>query len=399
MNSVSIDHSLPMQAIRRVAAIVALSTLFSSGCANDNPTPNVYTTSLSPEQPNSERRLGWSPKAASVPLHPVTNGLEGAIQLGSADAEPFRVRLEKSSGAQYFDKLLVDKNRDGNFAESEALVTTPNEVRNKMWSSFTTELSVTIADSTDGTVTSNPYPISLWFVEDPREDKLDLALRFTRSGWMQGRIAISGVDAHIRISESVLDGRFTLEDEWTIAEPDSIENLYSFRHDRPLQRHAWLGERAFRIVSLSQDGRSVSIEPIDPGVTRSQEAEDDDQLAVDRRAPRSGNSISFRRDFSAAEADAKTSGKPLFIDFETVWCGPCKTMDEWVYSADAVVDAAQGVVAVKVDGDDFPDLTERFDVSGYPTMLLVAPDGTVMNRLTGYQGVDTMAAFLAADPQ
>jgi hypothetical protein len=71
-------------------------------------------------------------------------------------------------------------------------------------------------------------------------------------------------------------------------------------------------------------------------------------------------------------------------------------MDQWVYTADAVVSASRAVIAVKVDGDDHPDLAKGHSVIGYPTMILLGPDGTEIRRLEGYRGVAEMAAFLTA---
>ena len=79
----------------------------------------------------------------------------------------------------------------------------------------------------------------------------------------------------------------------------------------------------------------------------------------------------------------------------TSWCGPCKQMDEWVYTADSVVDAASSLISAKVDGDDFPDIAKRFDVSGYPTMIRLEPNGEITGRLVGYQNVETMTTFLS----
>ena len=375
------------------AATLAACVAVAACSPSERPT-GALTASLHPGALSDSLRLNWSPKAAAVSLELRNDGLEGEMHLGSPEQQSFRVRLEKADGSAYYNVLAIDANRDGQFEDSEKLMTEPKEIRHKMWSSFETELTVDVTDSTTGKVVSNPYPIPLWYVEDPANPEPESALRFTRSGWMEGRIFIDSVDAYVRVSESLLDGQFTLDDEWGLALPDSAANLYSYKHDRPARRHAWLGEQAYRIVSLSRTGRSITIEPIDPGVTRAQEAIDDDQMAVDRRAPRSGDVVAFGHDFAAAEAESKASGKPLFIDFETVWCGPCKSMDEWVYTADSVVAASRGLVAVKVDGDDFPDLAKRFEVAGYPTMLIVSPDGAVADRLVGYQGVEAMAAFL-----
>ena len=92
-------------------------------------------------------------------------------------------------------------------------------------------------------------------------------------------------------------------------------------------------------------------------------------------------------------ADARAQRKLLFVDFETTWCGPCKSMDRWVYTAEKVVTAAAGVIAVKVDGDEHRDLVRRFAVEAYPTMILLSPTGVEIRRARGYRSVDAMATF------
>ena len=89
--------------------------------------------------------------------------------------------------------------------------------------------------------------------------------------------------------------------------------------------------------------------------------------------------------------------RALLIDFETVWCGPCKIMDEWVWTADDVVEASRSLIAVKVDGDDHLDLKERFGVEGFPTTILLDPDGEELGRGPGYVNVERMTAFLTGE--
>ena len=376
----------------RFLLLVVVLSLAGCGTGADD---TVIEATLLPGDFDGEKKLRWSPKAAAVSLAMFENGLSGMLHLGNSGGPAYSVRLEKSGLSPYFDVLKIDGNQDGAYDESETISTLPSESRYKMWSSFTYELSVPVRGSDSETLVENPYPMSLWYVQDLRDEQEEYALRFTRSGWMQGRVQINGVEAHIRISESKLDGVFDMEDEWTLALPDSIHNLFSFDHHRPAKRHAWLGEDAYRIVSMDLTGRSVQLEAIDPGVTREKEALDDDQTRVDRMAPHSGENVAFLHDFEAAEAQARAEGKQLFVDFETVWCGPCKTMEEWVYSADSVVEASRSVISVKVDGDEHPDIVDRFEVVGYPTMMLISPSGEVTSRLVGYQGVEAMTGFLS----
>ena len=100
-------------------------------------------------------------------------------------------------------------------------------------------------------------------------------------------------------------------------------------------------------------------------------------------------------DFEQAERVAKKKGKILLVDFETTWCGPCAMMDKYVYSADKLVAAAKDYVCVKVDGDKRKDLTKRFAVSAYPTLVLQGPQGEEIGRRVGYQSVARLSEWFA----
>jgi thiol:disulfide interchange protein len=140
----------------------------------------------------------------------------------------------------------------------------------------------------------------------------------------------------------------------------------------------------------------VRLEPCAPQLTEAEERERADTLRVDREAKRAAAPLAFGKDLAAALAAAAVDGKRVFVDFETTWCGPCKQMDQWVYTAHDVVAAATdtGVRAVKLDGDVERDLVKKYEVKGYPTLLLLDGTGAVVRRATGYQSVAAMARFL-----
>ncbi|MFT4604918.1 MAG: thiol-disulfide isomerase/thioredoxin, partial [Rhodothermales bacterium] len=275
----------------------------------------------------------------------------------------------------------------------EVVRTEPSETRGKTWSSFDATIQLPVEGSGGITV---PYPLAFWYVFDPAEPAQEEVLRYSRRGWYSGQVVLDGVPALVMLTESEMDGVLDNSDSWALAEADSEAVLLSYQASRSANRHAWFGEAAYRLVSIDPSGLRVSLQRGDPGITRAQEAAEEDVLAVDRNAPRSGREVAFS-EFETAEAESRREGKPLFVDFKTVWCGPCYTMDEWVFSADAVVDAAAGVVAAKVDGDDRRDLAKRFDITAYPTVLLLGSDGSEIRRHVGYLGVDSTAAFLAVE--
>ncbi|MCA8970026.1 MAG: thioredoxin family protein [Planctomycetes bacterium] len=345
----------------------------------------------------------WSPKAASVPLTTRDGALHGSFFLGSkavtntkvspstdlserTGAPPFRVSLSRSEGAAHVDMLWIDLDRDGEESPAERLHAEPKETRGKWWSSFQATLSL---PTSKGGVRS--YPIALWYVEDPREPDAAPALRWTRRGWHAGKLTIGDQPAYVSITERVMDGVFDQRDCWAIAR--SVDAL-TRAPSRSMEGHVWLDGVAYRALSIDSDGSAMTFEAFDPGFTEAEEKERADTTKPDREAPRAAAPLAFGKDFAAALAEAKRDGKQLFVDFETTWCGPCKAMDQWVYTAADVVDAGKGFVAVKLDGDEERDLVKKYGVGGYPTMLVLDADGKVLRRAVGYRGVKAMAAWL-----
>ena len=85
--------------------------------------------------------------------------------------------------------------------------------------------------------------------------------------------------------------------------------------------------------------------------------------------------IPWRTDYVAATAEAKQTGKPLFLYFTASWCGPCQSLKATTW-ADAEIDAAlRAYVPVKIDIDDHPDLAAEYRVQAVPTFIVVAQTG------------------------
>lgn len=350
----------------------------------------VATVSLQPADADAKGGPRWSPKAASVPLQRDGDTLHGRFALGPAGLPTVAVRLSRTSPDARFEQLWLDVDRDGQVDADETLTTTAKDQRGKWWSSFQATLPIPGTDDA-GEATSRPYPLSLWYVFDPAEPDAAPALRWTRRGWHHGQVELGGKPAFVQLMEGVLDGVFDQRDAWAIArQPADLGAAKS----TTLEHHVWLDGQAYRMVGIDADGRWLRLAAFDPGITEQEELARADLHKADREAARAAAPLAFGKDFAAALATAKASGKPLFVDFETTWCGPCKLMDQWVYTAADVVAAAQGLVAVKLDGDEQRDLVKRYEVAGYPTMLILDGEGQVVRRAVGYRSVRQMVEFL-----
>ncbi|MFI5459497.1 MAG: thioredoxin family protein [Isosphaerales bacterium] len=95
-----------------------------------------------------------------------------------------------------------------------------------------------------------------------------------------------------------------------------------------------------------------------------------------------------------ARQAASDGGKPfVLVDFYTVWCGPCKKLDETTWKDLGVRDwLSKEAVCLKVDAEKEETLAAKYRVNVYPTVLLLRPDGTEIDRLVGYRDAKTFLA-------
>jgi len=96
--------------------------------------------------------------------------------------------------------------------------------------------------------------------------------------------------------------------------------------------------------------------------------------------------IAWRKgDVDAAFVAAKADHKPLFLYWGAVWCPPCNQVKATLFNRQDFIERSRFFVPVYIDGDSpsAQKLGTRFNVSGYPTMILFTPDGREIVRLPG----------------
>jgi thioredoxin-related protein len=109
--------------------------------------------------------------------------------------------------------------------------------------------------------------------------------------------------------------------------------------------------------------------------------------------------VEWATDYNLALATAKASNKYVLLDFTgSDWCAYCIQIKKVVFSSHAFVTyARQNLVLVELDFPQrkvLPDkvkkqnalLASRYKVEGYPTVVLLAPNGKVLGQLDGYEG-------------
>jgi uncharacterized protein YyaL (SSP411 family) len=94
---------------------------------------------------------------------------------------------------------------------------------------------------------------------------------------------------------------------------------------------------------------------------------------------------------------AKSEHKLVLLDLGAVWCHWCHVMDEITYRDPKVVDIIrEEYLAVRVDQDARPDLSNRYEDYGWPATIIFSPDGKELAKRSGYLPPKPMASMLQA---
>ncbi|MGA2136545.1 MAG: DUF255 domain-containing protein [Bryobacteraceae bacterium] len=89
--------------------------------------------------------------------------------------------------------------------------------------------------------------------------------------------------------------------------------------------------------------------------------------------------------------------KFVLLDLEAVWCHWCHVMDETTYRDPSVVALVEShYIAVKVDQDSRPDISNRYEDYGWPATVVFGPDGGEIVKRQGYFKPAEMASILRA---
>lgn len=94
---------------------------------------------------------------------------------------------------------------------------------------------------------------------------------------------------------------------------------------------------------------------------------------------------------------SKKTGKPIFIDCYTVWCGPCKVLSKRTFTNPELGKFFnENFINMKVEMEkdaDGPELARLFRVRAYPTLLFLNSDGTLIKQSLGYVKPDYLLNF------
>ena len=142
------------------------------------------------------------------------------------------------------------------------------------------------------------------------------------------------------------------------------------------------------------------------GGNQAQSKSPDKNPVTDQKKAETPAEIDWLR-YSQGMAQAKESGKKVFVEFTARWCGYCRKMRATTFQDSTVIALLNdNFVSVSVDGDSRDTLdidgwitTEKkiareYRVSGYPTFWFLTPEGEKIAPVNGYKDARFMRDVL-----
>ena len=94
--------------------------------------------------------------------------------------------------------------------------------------------------------------------------------------------------------------------------------------------------------------------------------------------------------FDEALVQASQENRRLFVYVFTPWCGNCEQIESQAFTTPEVAALTADLLTIQVDGDteEGEVVTERYGTTGFPTVLILAPDGEEVDRILGFAYLD-----------
>ncbi len=109
-----------------------------------------------------------------------------------------------------------------------------------------------------------------------------------------------------------------------------------------------------------------------------------------------GGELQWATDWAATLKMAAEKKLPVLMDFYTDWCPPCKKLAAETFQDAGMINyfKAEKYVLIKVNPEKDRVAERKFKVYSYPTMIIIKPDGSELDRILGFRTAAQMVEEL-----
>lgn len=112
----------------------------------------------------------------------------------------------------------------------------------------------------------------------------------------------------------------------------------------------------------------------------------------------------WEHNLDAALKRAKAENRQVFLDIWAEWCGPCQHLKKNVFPTPEAMAGLQNFVPASVMTQSKSDYLpggkateDKYQVQGFPTLIILAPDGKELRRHVGaFRSGADLAKWLSA---
>lgn len=95
--------------------------------------------------------------------------------------------------------------------------------------------------------------------------------------------------------------------------------------------------------------------------------------------PNRADRIQWQKWGKAPFAEARRQQRPVLLAVGAIWCHWCHVMDETTYSdSDVIAYINENYIPVRVDADMRPDIDSLYNQGGWPSTVVLTPDGNIV---------------------